>query len=201
MAVVAVVAVTALSAGPVGAIGAEVESTERAGASVTGCRGELISRDADGRTIDRAVGEPPHRVIDPDDDAATFTRTHPFEVVSSGDVVWSGATTTVITDQSQRLTVWGVTVARGTSSNEDGADAGEGTFALEGLFPVGVTGLVKVDGALTGQGGQCLAAGWVKFGGSPVGSLLWFAALGLTVLGVGLAVLAQPRQRPARRAT
>lgn len=188
----------AVSAGPAGARPAAGES---AGSQLTGCRGELVSRDADGQTLDRAVGEPPHRVVDPDDGEPTFTQAHPFEVVSDGDVVWSGVTTTVITDQSYRLTVWGRTLVSGSGPNDDGDDEGDGTFDVGRVFPVDFTGVVKGDGELTGSGGQCLAAGWVEFGGTPLGSPLWFVALLSTALGVGLFVLAQPRQRPAGRRT
>jgi hypothetical protein len=192
--------VIATAAPAAAAPGARGGMGELAGASLTGCRGELVSRDAAGATIDRAVGEPPHRVIDPDDGEPTFTRSHPFEVVSDGDVIWSGSTTTVITDQSHGLMVWGFELTGGSAANTADADTGEGTFDLDGLFPVAVTGLVKGNGELTGSGGECLAAGWVRFGGSPVGSLLWFAAVAATLLGVGLVVLAQPRLRPAREA-
>lgn len=195
----AVVVAAVLTAGT-GAASAD-GTGETAAASLTGCRGELVSRDRSGATIDRAVGEPPHRVLDPDDGEPTFTRAHPFEVVSDGVVVWSGSTTTVITDQSYELTVWGFTLTDGSADNATGADTGEGTFDLDGLFPVAVTGLVQGDGALTGSGGECLAGGWVRFGGSPFGSLLWFAALGSTWVGIGLVVLAQPRLRPGRQAS
>jgi hypothetical protein len=189
MAVVALVA--AWGAGSAGA-------TEVAGASLTGCAGELTSLDGDGEVIDRAVGEPPHRVTDPDDGEPTFTRTHPFEVASDGVVEWAGETTTVITDQTGELTVWGVTIADNRTANDEQAGGGEGTVEIEGYLPLDLTGVVKVDGELTGRGGQCLASGWVEVDGRPFPSLAGLAALVLTGAGVALLIVAQPRQRPAR---
>jgi hypothetical protein len=171
---------------------------EVAGATITGCRGELTSVDSSGDVIDRAVGEPPHQITDPDDQKPTFTRDHPFTVTSDGAVEWSGETTTAITDQTGELTVWGITVADNRTANDELARAGDGTVDVGSLLPFDVTGLVKFEGSLEGQGGECLASGWVEVDGNPILTVAGFAALLLTGAGLGLVIAAQPRQRPAR---
>jgi hypothetical protein len=185
----------AAAAGPSPALAAGTQD-ERAGATVTGCRGELTSRDSNGRVLDRAAGEPPHRVVDPDDGEETFTADHPFVVARDGTVDWSGATTSVITDQDGSVRVWGISVADHREANDGQADAAQGTFDLADVAWLPDAGLVKIDASLRGSGGECLASGWIRLDGNPLPTLAALVALALTVAGGALLVVAQPRQRP-----
>jgi hypothetical protein len=55
-------------------------------------------------------------------------------------------------------------------------------------MPFRVTGLFKVSGTYAGEGGTCAGSGWFKLTGDPVGTIPFFAALALIILGILLEI-------------
>jgi hypothetical protein len=141
---------------------------------VTNCTLELTSLDTDGLAIDSATSG-----------AADATQEDPFIVDTEGEVLWNGTMgSQVITDNSWHVDVFGLpTPLRGGGPNEDGKTDGEGTVDVSSNLPFHVTGLFFVSGELTGEGGSCAGSGWMKVDGDPVGTVPFFVALALVVLG------------------
>lgn len=162
LAFVAVLAMTLLIPGSAGAF------------PLNNCTLELTSLDADGLAVDSAAGG-----------AADATQDAPFIVEWEGSVVWNGTTgTQVIKNNSWHVDVFGVpTPLRGGSPNDEGDTGGDGTVDVSANLPFRYSGLFFVSGELSGEGGSCAGSGWMKIAGDPVGTVPFFLALALVVMG------------------
>jgi hypothetical protein len=125
------------------------------------------------------------------------TQADPLPVDAKGTVVWSGTTDAAITNARWSVTVGGVRVGGGDFENAEGDTAYGGTEDLSGpLGPVAwaLKGgmVIPVSGSITGDGGTCRASGWITGTGAATSSPLFFAGLGLGVVGIlmGVGVLA-----------
>jgi hypothetical protein len=164
-----------------------------AAGSLEGCSGSARSEDADGGQLDSARAADGEVVGD--DDQEAFTASNPFEVDNDGVVVYEGRTDRVITDHTWSITIMGIEVASGGSENADGETTADGTFDLAEELPFKITGLVKVEGEIKGDGGSCSGSGYVKVKGNALTSPLTIAGAALAGLGVAGGFLARPRLR------
>lgn len=141
---------------------------------LSNCTLELTSLDAEGLAIDSATG--------PSGDA---TLADPFVVAWDGEVLWNGTMgSQVITNNSWHVEVFGIpTPLRGGSPNDEGKTDGEGTVDVSSNLPFAVTGTFFVSGGMSGEGGSCTGSGWVKFDGQPVGTVPFYLAIALIVIG------------------
>jgi hypothetical protein len=148
---------------------------------LTNCTLEVTSVDAAGAAVDSATG--------PSGDAS---QEDPFIVDWDGKVVWNGTTgSQVITDNSWFVNVYGIpTPLRGSGANEEGKADGEGTVDVSTSLPFKLTGLYYISGEIGGEGGSCSGSGWVKLEGDPVGTVPFFLAIALIVLGAVLIAVA-----------
>jgi hypothetical protein len=164
-----------------------------ASAGIDGCSGSAQSRDADGDVVDEVTAAG-GRLID-GDGKPVFTAANPFEVENDGTVDYDGQTDDVITDHTWSLEVLGVSVASGGSPNADREQRSEDTFDLDEELPFPITGLVKVEGEISGRGGSCSGSGYVKVGGDPLASPITWAGGVLAAVGAAGLVLALPRAK------
>lgn len=141
---------------------------------LTNCSLELTSLDAEGVVLDSAAGG-----------ASDASQTDPFIVDWEGTVVWNGTTgEQVIKNNSWHVDVFGVpTPLRGGSPNDEDDTNGDGTVDVSANLPFRFAGLFFVSGELSGEGGSCAGSGWMKIAGDPVGTVPFFLALALVVLG------------------
>lgn len=148
-------------------------------ADASGCSGVASSSDEHGTKIDNVTAPGPGG-----------TAEDPFEVDLNGPVSWSGETTSVIKNGSWKVSIGGVPIS-GSFENDEGNRTGNGTETvadrIPGLLAVFLQGgqklLVTVD--ITGSGGQCAATVWIKnVGSSATASPMWFAGIGMAVLGL-----------------
>jgi len=162
LALVAVVAIALVIPGSVAAF------------PLTNCTLELTSLYADGNALDSATGG-----------AADATQDDPFMVDWDGQVVWNGTTgSQEIKNNSWHVDVFGVpTPLRGGGPNDEGDTGGDGTVDVSSNLPFRFAGLFFVSGELSGEGGSCAGSGWMKIAGDPVGTVPFFLALALVVLG------------------
>jgi len=187
--------VLGLIAGPllVGAAPASASSLE-------GCSGTVTSLDADGDALDGATAAD-GAITDTqgaNEGDGAFTADNPFAVANDGVVQYSGSTDAVITDHTWSVSMLGIEIASGGSENADGDTSSSDEYDLGSELPVKFTGLVRVEGELSGTGGACTGDGFVKFQGNPLTSPVTWAGLvfaGAGALGVFLSL---PRVRPAR---
>jgi hypothetical protein len=159
-----------------------VNSTGKAGATLTGCSGEGTSVDSKGNSIGFVVapGEP------------GSSPENPFVVDRKGTVQWSGTTDGVITDHSWTVSVYGIPVNSGGSKNQDQKTQASGIEKIKKYLPIPVVGLFHVTGELTGTGGTCTGDIWLKMAGSPVGTPVWFVGLAAMLAGLLAAYFALP---------
>ncbi len=168
--------VAAVVALPAAAVAAEAD----------GCSGTVATYDTSGSEVG---------AVDVPGDGGT--QADPLPVDAKGTVVWSGTTDAAITNATWSVTVGGVRVAGGTFENADGETAYGSTEDLSGpLGPVAwaLNGsmVIPVSGTITGDGGTCRASGWITGTGSATSSPIFFAGLGVGVVGIlmGVGVLA-----------
>jgi hypothetical protein len=142
---------------------------------LSNCTMTITSLDASGGTIDSATAGA--------DDA---TQSDPFLVDGDGTVVWVGTTgTQAIRDHSWHVDVFMFpTPLRGGDPNESGNPNGDGTVEVNANLPFGIVGLFYVSGEIVGTGGSCSGNGWMKLRGNPIGTLPFWAAVILLVLGM-----------------
>lgn len=140
-----------------------------------GCTLTVTSLDVHGTTIATASGG-----------ANDATQQNPFIVDWDGTVGYLGTTG----DQVIKHNTWFVNVfhiptpLRGGSPNDDGNKNGSGTVGVSSNAPFRITGLFYVDGEINGDGGtHCDGNGWFKLAGDPVGTVPFFVALALLILG------------------
>ena len=137
------------------------------------CQLSLTSKDANGSTLDTAQSG-----------ANDATISDPFLVEWGGTVDYTGATTNVIENYSYQIFVLGIpTPLRGADTNADENVDGGGTVGVSANAPFRVTGLFKVTGGYSGEGGNCAGSGWFKLIGDPTGTVLFWLGLILIALG------------------
>ena len=177
-----IIAVIALVLPGVLSVTQSVNSTGKAGATLTGCSGDATSVDAKGNPVGSvaAPGEP------------GSSPENPFVVDRNGTVQWSGSTDAVITDHSWTVSLYGIPVKSGSSKNQDQKQQTSGVEKIRNFLPIPVVGLFHVTGELSGTGGSCTGDIWLKLAGSPVGTPVWFAGLAALFSGLLAAFFALP---------
>ena len=142
---------------------------------LSNCTLALTSFDASGGTIDTATVN-----------LTDATQENPFEVDFDGTVAWAGTMgPLVIMDHSWSVSVFNIpTPLSGGDPNEGGDTDGDGTVQVGENLPFQLTGLFYVSGAISGTGGSCAGSGWMLLRGDAFGTLLFWIALILIVLGL-----------------
>ena len=127
------------------------------------------------------------------------TKGNPFGVDSQGSVAWSGETTMAATNQSWSVDflVAGAGSLKDSDPNEEDERANSGVKDMTDIFPADVTGLVKVSGTFTSDGGTCTGDGWIKLIGSPTGTIPWLGGLAAGAIGLLGMGFATPKAVPA----
>jgi hypothetical protein len=144
---------------------------------ISGCALAVTSQDADGVLVDRAFGGGLHA-----------SQEAPLQANWDGTLSWSGTTGA----QAIRTTSWHVelfgmpTPLRGGDPNDDGDTSGDDSIRISEAVPFRFTGLFHVSGQLSGEGGTCSGAGWVRVLGDPMSTLPFLVALALLLVGVVL---------------
>jgi hypothetical protein len=173
-------------------------------AEADGCAGQAASFADDGAPLGTAAAP-----------GEGGTREDPLPVDWDGPVQWSGTTEAVLQDgtttvvlapASSGLVLGAAFEAAsrgafgGDFTNEDGDTEREGRTTLAN-YSLGVplmTGTYSVELVMTAGAGTCTGLGYLTVTDSPVGSVLFWVAAGLLLLGLALAVFARPTARRAR---
>jgi hypothetical protein len=147
---------------------------------LSGCTLNLTSQDASGATIATAVNG-----------GADSTQQNPFLVEWDGTVAWTGTMgSQVIRNHSWHIDVFYIpTPLRGGDPNEGGDTDGDGTVGVSENAPFQLVGTFYVSGELTGEGGSCSGSGWMKLAGDPFGTVPFWIALALILVGIVLIAL------------
>lgn len=152
-----------------------------------GCQGSGTSFDGNGGLLTVATA--------PSGGGASSSR--PLEVDRNGTVRWHGNTSTVITHHSWWVHVDGFPAKSGGSANNSHSTHASGVEHVGNYLPswLGLTGTFYVNGQISGTGGKCAGALYVKINGDPAtGALLWIG-IALVLLGGLLTFLALPTAR------
>lgn len=137
------------------------------------CELSLTSRDANGATLDTAQSG-----------ANDATQSDPFLVDWFGTVDYTGTTMNVIKNYRYQVFVLGIpTPLQGADTNDEEDVDGGGTVGIATNAPFRVTGLFKVTGGYSGEGGSCAGSGWFKLTGDPTGTVPFWLGLILIALG------------------
>lgn len=175
-----VAAVTAVVSWPL------VVAAPASASSLSGCSGTVTSYDAAGRVLDAASARD-GVLTDERDGGQAFTADNPFVVDHGGSVVYQGTSDAVITDHHWKLTLLGVPVATGGSANASRTTSADGRFEFGAYSPIAFTGLIRVAGRVSGQGGSCTGDGFIQVQGDPATSPV--VLLGGASLLAGIACL------------
>lgn len=148
-------------------------------ASASGCRGTATSLTDNGSTLDTASAP-----------GVGGTSDHPFEIKYDGSVRYDATTQAAL--QGGTWTVKSSVFSfggdmGGTDTTQSGTEKVDDhiPFTVPGLYKVKIT--AEAPGKLT-----CTVEGWIRIIDSPVGTPLWFGALGLIVVAVPFFVFARP---------
>ena len=130
------------------------------------------------------------------------TEGNPFGVDSQGSVAWSGETTMAATNHSWSVDflVAGVGSLDDSDPNDEDERSSSGVKDMADIFPADITGLIRVTGTFTSDGGTCTGDGWIKLIGSPTGTIPWIGGLVAGALGLLGLVFATPKAIPAAAA-
>lgn len=178
-----------VAAGIVATTALAVLSPPAGAAEADGCTGSATSFDADGTQLDtvRAPGD-------------GGTSGDPFEVDPEGTVEWEAQASPAIPDsgswsvgtQSTPQLSWG---GDGGLSEDSGTEDMSEHLVVD-LPILGETrvaaGTFAVEITVEGDGATCTFSGYVKIGGSALGTPVFWAGLLLGALGVLMALLATP---------
>jgi hypothetical protein len=86
--------------------------------------------------------------------------------------------------------VFGIpTPLQGSDPNAADTRDASGTVGVSENAPFRFTGLYYVSGSITGSGGTCSGSGWFKLTGDPIGTIPFFVAAGVLILGLLLLLL------------
>lgn len=152
--------------------------------TLTNCSGSGTSLSHSGATIQSASAP-----------SGKASPTHPFLVAYNGTVPYQGKSAEVITNHHWHVSVFNVQVKSGGSRNSQQEDTSSGTEKVKDYLPVKLTGLFYVSGSISGAGGSCAGAVWVKLTGSPIGSVLWIVGIVLAVIGLLFLAIGRPIYR------
>lgn len=141
---------------------------------LSNCTLDLSSLDANGNVLDTATAG-----------GADATQTDPFLVDWDGTVAWAGTMgSQVIMDHQWGVSVFNVpTPLSGGDPNTGGDTNGDGTVQVGANLPFRFTGLFYVSGQIAGTGGSCAGSGWMKLTGDAFGTIPFWVAVVLLVLG------------------
>jgi hypothetical protein len=141
---------------------------------LTNCTLQATALAADGSTIDSIASG-----------ATDATQTAPFLVDWDGTVTYTGNVQVAMLNNTWHVDVFGIpTPLRGGSPNQADNRDGNGTVAVGANAPFRTTGLYYVSGSITGSGGTCSGNGWFKLTGDPIGTIPFFIALLVLILGL-----------------
>ncbi len=180
----------------------------------------LTARPADAATINGSCSATAASFasgVDPDDPASLAidaieipenssvdngTKGNPFELDSQGSVAWSGQTSMAATNHSWSVDflVAGVGSLDDSDPNDDDERSDSGVKDMADIFPADITGLVKVNGTFTSDGGTCTGDGWIKLIGSPTGTIPWIGGLAAGAIGLLGLGFATPKAVPVAAA-
>ncbi|HLA17052.1 MAG TPA: hypothetical protein VJZ72_09155 [Candidatus Limnocylindrales bacterium] len=142
---------------------------------LTTCTIELASNNGVA-PLDEAVGP-----------GAGGTFDDPFLVDWDGTVDWTGSTGgTIVKNGLAHVEVFGLPTPLGTFTghNDEENTTLSGTVGVANNAPFEVTGLFYVSGELRGESGPvCRGSAWLKLTGDPVGTPLFYVALGSLIVG------------------
>lgn len=142
-----------------------------------GCSGSGTSYDSKGAVLDSASA--------PGGRGASAS--NPMAVDRDGTVRWHGSTATVITNHHWWVHVDGFPVKSGGSANASHSTSSSGVEHVSKYLPswLGLTGTFYVNGQISGTGGACTGAMYVKINGDPAaGALVWIAIALLLLAGL-----------------
>jgi hypothetical protein len=146
---------------------------------LTNCTLQANALAADGSTIDSIQGG-----------AADATQADPFLVDWDGTVTYVGASQIAMVNNTWHVSVFNVpTPLQGGDDNPEDTRDGNGTVGVSANAPFRFTGLYFVSGELKGSGGSCIGSGWFKLRGDPIGTIPFFVALGVLILGLVMLVI------------
>ncbi|HLX89390.1 MAG TPA: hypothetical protein VKR22_13160 [Acidimicrobiales bacterium] len=139
-----------------------------------GCQGGGTSIDGKGTTLDSATA--------PGGGGASAS--HPLVVERGGTVRWHGSTATVITNHHWWVHLDGFPVKSGGSANNSHATTKSGVEKAGKYLPswLGLTGTFYVNGEISGTGGKCTGALYVKLNGDPAAGALFWVGIGFVLL-------------------
>ena len=154
-----------------------------------GCTMTITSTDAAGGALDTASGAP--------DGGVGATREDPFLIDWDGTVTWNASSEPVaFTDHTWGIFVFLIpTPVRGGDPNAGGDTTGDGTAVVSENAPFRTTGLYYVSGAIDGaEGAHCDGNGWFKLTGDPVGTIPFWIAVLIVLLGIVTLWTARPER-------
>ncbi len=175
------IAVFMLAAG-LGAIAAFGVATPASAASAAGCSGSATSSTDKQAPLDHASAP-----------GAGGTADHPFEIQYDGTVHYDATTNDALQGGS-----WAIESSVFSFSGDvGGTDTTQsGNEKISDHIPFVVPGLYKVKITADASGKtSCTVEGWIRIIDSPVASPLWFAALGLIVVGIPFLYFGMPTER------
>jgi hypothetical protein len=160
-------------------------------AEASGCSGSATSFDADGKKVDTVTANP--------GGGSGGTSSDPFEIDPEGTVKWEASadppipegTWSVETKSTPKLSFGGDGGLESDSDTETMSDHLVVDVPLLGETRI-ASGKFYVKVVVEGPGGTCTFAGYVKIGGSPLGTPLFWGGLILGVIGIVLAFTATP---------
>jgi hypothetical protein len=142
---------------------------------LSSCTLTVTSLDAHGTMIDTATAG-----------ATDATQENPLLVDADGKVQWAGTMgSQVITNHHWSVSIFYIpTPLSGGDPNAGGKTDGDGTVQVDANLPFRFTGLFYVSGGISGTGGSCEGSGWMRLRGDPFGTILFWVALILILLGL-----------------
>jgi hypothetical protein len=160
------------------ALGIQMLAAPVAAFPLTNCSLQATALRADGSTIGSIASG-----------AVDATQDDPFLVDWNGTITYTGSSQIEMKNNSWSVAVFGIpTPLSGGDDNPDDDRDGNGTVGVSANAPFRFTGLYFVSGSITGSGGTCAGSGWFKLTGDPVGTIPFWVALGVTILGVGMLI-------------
>lgn len=154
-----------------------------------GCTMTITSTDAAGGALDTASGSP--------DGGEGGTQADPFLIDWDGTVTWNASSEAVaFTDHTWGIFVFLIpTPVRGGDPNAGGDTTGDGIVSVSENAPFRTTGLYHVSGAIDGaEGAHCDGNGWFKLTGDPVGTIPFWIAVLIILLGIVTLWTARPQR-------
>ena len=142
---------------------------------LTTCTANLTALAADGTTLGS--------ISSGADDA---TMANPFHVRADGTVAYDGSSGGIVFgDFTWAVSVFGIpTPLSGGGSNDEGSTTANGFVGVGENLPISVVGLFFVSGYIRDADNSCAGSGWFYLEGDALGSILFWIALGLLLVGL-----------------